>query len=144
MWDLIPGFMEGVGGDHLVVLEGSWASVCAEGPTVLGLPRYPRGPRGLAYTCDFSPSEFPGGSMSIAHSHAGVSCLLSTPCPPLHSPSLQWGSEEGCLNRNVFPPPPSPACSQKGDLTGQKNLVPWEYELLASAPGPSDRAPSLI
>ena len=82
MWDLIPDFMEGVGGDHLV-LEGSWASVCPEGPTVLGLPRYPRG---LACTCDFSPSEFPGGSMSIAHSHAGVSCLLSTPCPPLHSP----------------------------------------------------------
>lgn len=66
--------MEGVGEDYLVVLEGSWASVCREGPTVLGASRYLRG---LAHTCAFSPSEFPGSR--IARSYAGVPCLVPTP-----------------------------------------------------------------
>lgn len=129
-----------MGGDLLVVLEGSWASVCPEGPTVLGLPRYPRG---LACTCDFPPSEFPEGSMSISHSAAGESCLVF-PHVLLSTPPPYSGVQRRGVSVGMSFPPLSPACSQKGDLTGQKNLVPWEYELLASAPGPSNRAPSLI
>lgn len=46
------------------------------------------------------------------------------------------------LRRNAFSPP-SPLLPG-GDLTGQKNAVLWEQELLAPVPGPSSRAPSLI
>lgn len=60
------------------------------------------------------------------------------PLAPLPWRSSEQGSEEECIFSSF------PCLPPVRDLSRQKNLVLWEYELLAPVPGPSDRAPSLI
>lgn len=118
--------MESVDGNHLSCLKVLRLQCVLEWPTVLGCQGNRR-----------TGTHLETRRLSIAHRLRCQALFLLSNSP----------SPQGILSRGVFvgmSSPLSPACSQEGDLTGQKNLVPWEYELLASAPGPSNGAPSLL
>lgn len=128
VWEPMLGLYGECGRESLVVFEGPQISVC---PRVAYCPRVSEKQEDRHTPVVFHP-QFPGNT---SRSQAEMPGLVPGPAVLLsNSPSLQ-----GILSRGVFvgmSSPLSPACSQEGDLTGQKNLVPWEYELLASAPGP--------
>lgn len=55
--------------------------------------------------------------------------------PSSHDGYLRRGSQEECIFSSF------PCLLPGGDLTGQKHLVFWEYELLAPVPRPSNSTP---